>query len=177
MKCRIIVHSSSLVCCIPFFFLPEDHLSLRFLCVASFSYFPSDLQNHEIIFIRRNHWRSSGPLPTQKQGYLQTYVRLLSALPGPGASISKGGHSMGILFKGLTTLTVKSIWSVTHVPLCIYKVGVFPHVNIQNLVVNLDGKVVWSCEKGGRELQYGERRKIQVYSFIEGSRRDGDEQE
>lgn len=52
--------------------------------------------------------------------------------------------SLGILFKGLTTLTVKFIQSVTHIPLCLYKAGMFPHVNIQHLVVNLSGEVVWS---------------------------------
>lgn len=53
----------------------------------------------------------------------------------------------------------------------------FPHVNIQHLAVNLDGEVVWSLGKRWRELQYGEMRKIQDFSFTEGSRRHSGEEE
>lgn len=135
-----------------FSFLPENHLSLRLLCVLPLSDFIQDLvkimelcnnfdetESLDIISSFSPVWvgifkvRSGCLLPCLVQVWLSPRVDI------PG--------SLHILLKCLTPLTVKPIWNVTHVPLCIYKSEMFPNVNIQHLVVNLDGEVVWSLGK------------------------------
>lgn len=72
---------------------------------------------------------------------------------------------------------MKSICNVTHIPLSIYKAGMFPCIKIQHLVVNLDGEVIWSLGRRWEGTPIWGNEENQDFSFIEGSRRDSGEQE